>query len=158
MNTRDQLSDDDRRSIERLQYRYCDLVDRARVDELVDLFADDAEIDYGHGRSISGADSLARFFLDRFRAYSGTSHHLSNVMIDVDEDGAVNVQSSIYAWHQLHDGSQVEVWGRYLDVVVRCDDGWRFGTRAIRAAGWRGFTVPEGEQGPFQMIDREVVR
>lgn len=157
MSTSGRLSADERADIERLQYRYCDLVDRARVDELVTLFADDAEIDYGHDRLISGVEPIRGFFLDRLRAYRGTSHHLSNVMIDVDDRGVVHAQSSIYAWHQLHDGSQVEVWGRYLDVIVRDGVGWRFGSRAIRAAGWRGFTVPDGQDGPFQMIDRDVV-
>lgn len=157
MSVTKHLTADERHEIEQLQYRYCDLVDRARVDELVALFADGAEIDYGHDRRISGAEQLREFFLDRLRAYRGTSHHLSNVMIDIDDDGVVNAQSSIYAWHQLHDGSQVEVWGRYLDVIVRDGDEWRFGSRAIRAAGWRGFTVPDGKDGPFEMIDREIV-
>lgn len=149
---------EDRIAIEELLYRYCDLVDRARIDDVVTLFAADGAVDYGHGRIVRGATELGKFFADRVGSYVATSHHSSNVAITFgDSPDAATVTSSIYAWHQQPDGNQIEIWGRYLDDVVRGPDGWVLQTRQIRAAGWRGFSVPDGVPTPFETIDREAL-
>jgi len=150
---------EDRIEIEALLYRYCEVVDLARIDDVVALFTADGTVDYGNGRLVQGATELGKFFADRVGSYTATSHHSSNVAITFgDSPDAATATSSIYAWHQQPDGNQIEIWGRYLDDIVRDPDGWRLQTRKIRAAGWRGFSIPEGTPAPFEKINRETLR
>ena len=152
MNT--ELHEADRHAIERTLYAYCDLVDRAHVDELAGLFTSDAVIDYGYGRLIEGRERIRELFRDRLSRYQATSHHASNVIIDRLDDDRVLAASTVYAWHRLLDGETAEVWGRYDDVIVRDGGTWRLASRHIRAAGWQGFAVPDGLPGAFEPIDR----
>jgi ketosteroid isomerase-like protein len=143
-------------AIERVLFNYCDLVDRAHVDELAELFTDDAVIDYGYDRLITGREQIRGLFLDRLGRYLGTSHHASNVTIDMTSDTVATASSAVYAWHRLPDGDTAEVWGRYDDELVREGSHWRLARRRIRAAGWRGFETPEGLPGPFEPITRSA--
>lgn len=146
----------ERHDIERLLFAYCDLVDRAHVDELAELFTDDAVIDYGYRRLIAGRDQIRALFHDRLGRYRGTSHHASNVTIELVDDSSGTAASAVYAWHRLPNGDTAEVWGRYDDEVVRDGSSWRLARRTIRAAGWQGFETPEGLPGPFEPIERGV--
>jgi ketosteroid isomerase-like protein len=145
----------DRSEIERTLYSYCDLVDRALVDEVAELFTSDAVIDYGYDRLIVGRENIRALFRDRLSRYQATSHHASNVTIDLVGDERAVASSAVYAWHRLPDGGTAEVWGRYHDDLVRDGDRWRLASRRIRAAGWTGFDIPEGLPGPFEPIDRK---
>lgn len=146
---------DDRAAIEDVLYAYADLVDRARLDELMELFTEDAVLDYGHGRVFTGRETMRGLFADRLLAtYRATSHHISNVRIEVDGDRA-QAACHVYAWHErADDGATPQVWGRYLDDLVRTENGWRIGRRVIRAAGEQGFPVPDGLPSAFEHIDR----
>lgn len=147
------MSDTERQAIEDVLLDYCERVDAGDVDAVVALFTDDATIDYGYGRRIQGHAALTEFFGERLIAtYRATSHHLSNVRIAVDGDRAT-ARSYAYAWHERHDGTQAHVWGRYADVLVRSDSGWRIAERTIRAAGSAGFPTPDG-RSPFELITR----
>jgi ketosteroid isomerase-like protein len=147
---------DDRAAIEDVLYAYADLVDRARLDDLMDLFTEDAVLDYGHGRVFTGRDTMRGLFADRLLAvYRATSHHISNVRIEVEDDRA-RATCHVYAWHErADDGATPQVWGRYLDDLVRTEDGWRIARRVIRAAGEQGFPVPDGLPSAFERIDRD---
>ncbi len=148
---------DDRVAIEDVLYAYADLVDRACLDELMDLFTEHVVLDYGYGRLFTGRDVLRTLFADRLLAtYTATSHHISNVRIAVDGDHATST-CHIHAWHRrADDGSQPEVWGRYDDELVRTVTGWRIARRTIRAAGERGFPIPDGQPSAFEPIDRHT--
>lgn len=148
------LSDVDHRRIERTIYAYCELVDRAHVDDVAELFTTNAVIDYGYGRLIEGRDRIRDLFRDRLARYRATSHHTSNVTLDRVDENQVTASSVVYAWHQLVDGQVAEVWGRYDDVIVHDDGEWRLLHRRIRAAGWRGFADPDDVPGPFEPIER----
>jgi ketosteroid isomerase-like protein len=137
----DHASADSERLVLNLLSDYCDRIDRYDIGGVVDLFTDDGIYDFGFGRLYSGHAALRRLFR-RVEVYAATSHHISNVHLVVAGDRAA-VRSALYAYHvRSADGSEVHVWGQYLDDLVRQGETWRIARRALRVAHEKG-TVPE---------------
>lgn len=144
----------DEAAITRLLYAYCDAVDGLRTDEIVALFTADAVFDLGYGRIYTGRAELTGLFshLDVYRA---TSHDLSTVVIDFDDDDTARCRSHVYAFHLLADtGAPVQLWGRYSDVVVRADGTWAIARRQLRAAAERGAPPTPGWPGRWEPVPR----
>lgn len=142
---------------ETLLYGYCDCVDRASLDEFGKLFTDDAKMDYGFGRVFTGRDNIVGLLRSRLGNYRATSHHLSNIIVVESSVSTIRTQATIYAWHELLDGTQAEVWGRYTDLLRNTSDGWRIAEHVVRAAGSRGFDTPSGLPSPFQPFERSAL-
>jgi len=152
-----ELVPDDVSSIDDLLLDYCEAVDAADADAVASLFTEHTVMDYGFGRLFEGREAVRSLIADRVGAYRATSHHLSNVRIEAgDAPGTATARSYVHAWHERADGSQPEIFGRYLDELVREADGrWRIARRTLRAAGWKGFEVTDGRE-PFERIDRRA--
>jgi hypothetical protein len=132
----------DERAILNCLSDYCDLIDRYDLTSLVGLFPVDGVYDFGFGRVYRGRAELEVLF-SRVAVYSVTSHHISNVRIDLAGDHA-SVRSALYAYHlRSSDDSEVHVWGQYLDDFRRVDGTWLIARRALRVAHEKG-TRPEG--------------
>ncbi len=135
------LMDTDRDEIRSLIHKYCFHFDRNEPEAVAALFTEDATIDYGPEHApIVGRDAIAPTIAvglgERFRA---TSHHVSNIEITfADEDDARSV-SYLYAWHEYVDGSESELWGRYLHRFRREDGEWLIAELVLQAAGTRNF-------------------
>ena len=142
-----------RTQVENLMYSYCDFVDRAMTKSLIDLFAEDATLDYGFGRVFSGRKTILELFETRLKNYQATSHHLSNIRIISVNDKQVEISSSIYAWHKLKDGSHAEVWGKYSNLLEVGDSALKISFHKIRAAGSNGFATPVGLPSAFEPIE-----
>ena len=147
----------DRVAITDLIFAYAEFVDEARVGDLGRLFTDDATLDYGNGRHCDGNTQVVAFVTERLSLYRATSHHLSNVSITPTGSDTASVKTYVYAFHERSDGDQAEIWGRYLDDVVRTVEGWKIAVRRIRTAGLRGFTLPPGQQSPFEQMERRTL-
>lgn len=150
-----QLRPDDRAAIGDLLLDYCEAVDAADADAVASLFTEDAVMDYGFGRLFQGRAAVRSLIADRVGTYRATSHHLSNVRIGPGAAaGTARARSYVHAWHERADGSQPEIFGRYLDeLVLEADGRWRIARRTLRAAGWKGFEVIDGRE-PFERIER----
>ena len=128
------------RAIERVLVEYCRLVDENRPTDIVELFDPDAIFDYGLDRVFRGRDQLLGLFRDGLARHEATSHHLSNIVVDVGPTADVATASAtIYAWHRRRDGVEIQLWGRYTDHLGRAgvDAPWRFTSRSLRVAGAR---------------------
>jgi SnoaL-like domain len=137
-----------------LLYEYCDLVDANRQADVVALFAMDAEYDHGHGRVYHGSGELSTLFaaLDLNEA---TSHHLSNVRIQVADPVSATCHSYVYAYHRrLGSGDEVHLWGRYDDIVTCVSGRWRFCRRRLTAAAERGIAPDAGYRSRYELIPR----
>ncbi len=121
---------------------YCECVDEGRPAEFALLFADDG-VFADSAKPAVGREQIERRFRRLLASLTATSHHLSNVRVEPGADGrTASARSYVYAWHQAGDGSQFEVWGRYVDQLRLDDDGrWRFTHRQILVAGGRGVDV-----------------
>jgi hypothetical protein len=141
------MDDGDRRQIHDLLHAYCDAADRADPVAVVGCFTTDATVDYGPGLAVGGRDDLLALF-DRFLSSTvATSHHLTNVRIRPSDNGA-EVTSYVMAWHLLPTDEHLLIVGRYLDTVVRTEEGWRLAHRRLEVHGSQGPPVP------FHRLDR----
>ena len=122
----------DKQAITDVLYSYCAFLDKMDLEGLGALFTEDCTVDYGPESRLrsSGAEGLRRD-LARMWRWARTSHHLSNVMVTLDADGAVaDTLSYVLAWHERPDGSTATMMGRYEDRLVRGTDGrWRISSR-----------------------------
>lgn len=146
----------DEAAITRLLYAYCDAVDANRTDEIIALFTPDAIFDFGYGRVYAGPSELTRLFgqLDFYRA---TSHDLSTVLIDFEDDDTARCRSHVYAVHLRADnGAPVHLWGRYFDVVVRVGEKWAIARRQLRAAAELGAPPVRGRPGRWEPAERRT--
>jgi ketosteroid isomerase-like protein len=148
----------DEDAITRLLYAYCDAVDANRIDEIVALFTADAVFDLGYGRVYTGLPELARVF-GQLGLYRATSHDLSTVVIEFDDDDTARCRSHVYAFHlRADDGAPVHLWGRYYDVVVRAGGTWAIARRKLRAAAELGAPPAPGRPGRWEPAERRSDR
>lgn len=130
----------DKDEIARVLYDYAYYLDLNETGKLLELFTQDCHIAYGPAHGADGVDAYRetlqseRFGVGAF--FAGTSHHVSNVVIDfVDEDTAA-ARSVLYAWHKYNrERPDGVVMGQYHDILVRTPAGWRIKRRELKHAG-----------------------
>lgn len=123
----------DFRAIEQLMVRYADRIDANDPEGAAACFAEDGIGKYwGECR---GRKEIAARLAKILDSFSSTSHHLSNVSIHLDGDRAT-AMSYVYAFHRMADtGDPLHYWGRWVDRLVRVDEGWRFAEREVVGIG-----------------------
>jgi ketosteroid isomerase-like protein len=131
---------EDREEIARLKARYCQLNDggwngptHAQVDEVVDLFVDDAVWDGGPvaGKAV-GKENIRALFT-AFQVVPFVIHNVMNPIIDIDGDTATG------NWHAIIPGTDAQkqaLWtfGLYKETYVRTPQGWRFSSVTFEPA------------------------
>jgi 3-phenylpropionate/cinnamic acid dioxygenase small subunit len=142
----------DRAEIERLLYRYAEMVDRKNWPLMDRVFALEATIDYTTSGGIKGPFREALAWLARaLEAWPINLHHISNVSVDFD--GEAQARSHCYFLGQMGranpDGSQLVLTnaGSYVDRLVRTNDGWRIVERYCDQTVMQG-SLPEGYEIP----------
>jgi hypothetical protein len=131
---------EDRDEIARLKARYCRLNDggwngptHAHIDEVTDLFVEDAVWDGGPvaGRSV-GRDNIRALFT-AFQIVPFIIHNVMNPIIDIDGDVATG------DWHAIIPGTDAQgqaLWtfGVYKECYVRTLQGWRVSSMLFEPA------------------------
>ena len=126
----------DRTAIVETIHAYCDHVDRADLNALVDLFTEDAVFDYGNGNTFEERNALMALFNDRLSIYQATNHHCSTERILQYDGISAETVAYVYAFHETHTTNKhVHVWGRYEDTFRNDDGTWRIQQRRVRVAG-----------------------
>lgn len=120
--------------ITNLLYRYAELMDEGRLEEVAALFAD-AEIVMGGGQVARGAQAM----LDQWRRFvrihpcgtPRTRHVITNPILDVDDAAGTASCRSYYTVFQQTErlAFQPICGGRYHDTFVRVHGAWCFATR-----------------------------
>jgi hypothetical protein len=127
---------DSAREIERLMYRYCELIDRGDFEGLAELF-DHADHISSSGHTVRGADQVLAYYERRTRRFEETGtprtmHLTTNASIDVDDDAGHASASSYFTVLQAVPGAlalQPIIAGRYEDQFERVNGTWRFRER-----------------------------
>jgi ketosteroid isomerase-like protein len=130
---RDQLLYDlaDKQAVTEVLHAYCAHLDKMDLDALAALFTADCLVDYGPEPRLQshGAQALRRD-LERMWRWSRTSHHLSNVSVQLGQDrSTAEATSYVLAWHERPDGSTATMMGRYEDHLVRHEGRWLIARR-----------------------------
>lgn len=131
----------DLRAIEQLMIRYCDRIDANDPEGAADCFAEDGVGKYWG--VFRGRKEIAGRLRRILKGFSATSHHLSNIKIDLDGDRATAV-SYVYAFHRMADtGEPTHYWGRWVDRLVKVDGQWLFAERQVVGVG----SIEPGDAG-----------
>lgn len=136
----------DRFEIQDLVFRYSQIIDAKRFDELRDVFTEDAHIDYSaFGGTVGGREEIIAFLHKVMGLFPNTQHLNANVQIEVDGDRArgrvmcFNPQEMSLPGDA---GTQVFLLGLwYVDEYRRTEAGWRIARREEEKS-WV-FNVPE---------------
>jgi len=118
--------------------RYAHLADRGRIDELVALFTEDATLEAGERPPARGRAAIRDFLVGTAeRLATATArpllrHHVSNVLVAVEEREAASAESYFLAVTERGP----DHWGRYRDRLVARDGRWLFHHRRARADGY----------------------
>src|SRR5262249_13956003 len=117
--------------------RYAHLVDTGRLDELVELFTEDATLEAGDLPPATGRAAIPALFVDtRGRPAAATTHpplrpHLSSSEVDVLGPTSATARSYFLAVTERGP----DHWGRYRDRLVQVDGRWLFQHRQVRTDG-----------------------
>ena len=124
----------DRMEIQDLLYRYAEVIDGKRFDELLDVFSEDAHIDYSAmGGAIGNREQTISWLAKVMPMFPHTQHSTSNAQIRVECDHATGrVMCFNPQEFPLPDGgTQLVMMGLwYVDEYVRTDRGWRIRRRS----------------------------
>jgi hypothetical protein len=144
----------DEADIQRVLFDYAFHLDGNRPDEVIKNFTDDLYVAYGpqHGAQGKPAylETLANDKSGIGAFFAGTSHHVSNVVIDFVDENTANVRSVLYAWHKYNrerpDGI---VMGQYHDRFVRTPGGWKIQRRELKHAGTEAYHAKSAALNPI---------
>lgn len=125
---------------------YCQLLDEKRLDEFAELFTHDCT--FAEGKPAYGRAHVRAKVRKLLQMFDALSHHLSNIRITPTSETTAKASSYIYAWHQMQNGDQLEIWGRYLDQLQWVDGRWRIHYRQVQVQGWKGLDVLDIERVP----------
>ena len=129
----------DRFEIQDLLYRYAEVIDGKRFDELYDVFSEDAHIDYSvFGGSVGNRDHTIEFLKKAMPMFPNTQHSNANAQIAVKGDTATG-RVMCFNPQEIPlpgGGSQVFMLGLwYVDEYVRTPKGWRIRKR-VEEKSW----------------------
>ena len=127
----------DLEAIRQLKYRYLRLLDQNRIEEMVDLFTEDATAAYSDGKwTLNGRAEILAFLGRRRRVSLHTAHH--------PEISLAGPDTALGTWaledlQYYDDGTMLHGAAYYHDVYVRVDGRWRIkSTGYERSFEYRG--------------------
>jgi uncharacterized protein (TIGR02246 family) len=124
------------RAIEQLMIRYLDRIDANDPVGSAACFAPDGVgLYWGEYR---GREAIAERLAGILDGFFCTSHHISNVAVQLDGDRAT-AMAYVYAFHRTKpDAEQMHYIGRWVDELVKIDGEWLFARREVVGVGsWR---------------------
>jgi hypothetical protein len=132
----------DRQHILERLYKYCDLLDCGRPQDVaVEVFTDDVVEDHGEGLPVHhGAAALVEYLTKALEPFAGCMHLLTNHVISVDGDHATSTSYylALHWFAQDGVGAREADWisaGRYVDSWRRTPQGWRVEARRRENVG-----------------------
>ena len=124
----------ERDAITRLMVRYADRIDANDPAGAAACFAPDGlGVYWGDYR---GREAIAERLTGILAGFHATSHHLTNVQIELTGETTARAQSYVYAFHRLKDTFQhMHYWGRWVDELTKVDGEWLFARREVVGVG-----------------------
>src|SRR5690625_845452 len=129
-----QAIDSDVEQIHRLTSDYAWAIDNFHLDDLVDLFSDDAVFDmraFGAPEAAEGKSAIRAGFAAMIDSLSGCVHMMMNHRTQVEGDTAHGT-AYCHAFMTTAEGEKAENLVLYEDTYVRESTGWKFQSRVIK--------------------------
>jgi ketosteroid isomerase-like protein len=125
-------------AITKLIYTYADRIDAGDFDGVADVFAHATLTFEGFGDAVSGREAIAALYGRTTRRYENgtprTKHVMTNVMVDVADDGETASSRSYFTVLQAVPGAfalQPVIAGRYRHTYTSIDGRWEVATMHI---------------------------
>lgn len=125
-------------AITKLIYTYAERIDAGDFDGVAELFAEAALTFEGYDNAVTGRDAVARLYERSTRRYENgtpfTKHVMTNVIVDVGEDGDSAASRSYFTVLQAVPGAlalQPVIAGRYRHTYARDQGGWHVVTMHV---------------------------
>ncbi len=125
-------------AITKLVYTYAERIDAGDFAGVGDLFAHATLTFEGFGDAVTGRDAIEALYARTTRRYEDgtprTKHVMTNVIVDVDVDGATARSRSYFTVLQAVPGAlalQPVIAGRYRHTYERVGSQWRVATMHI---------------------------
>jgi ketosteroid isomerase-like protein len=125
-------------AITKLIFTYAERIDAGDFAGVGELFAHATLTFEGFGDAVEGRDAIAALYARTTRRYEdgtpGTKHVMTNVMVDVADDGEAASSRSYFTVLQAVPGAltlQPVIAGRYRHTYEWVDGRWRVGTMHI---------------------------
>ncbi len=119
-------------AITKLIYTYAERIDAGDFAGVGELFADATLTFEGYGDAVSGRDAIEALYTRTTRRYEDgtprTKHVMTNVMVDVADDGTSASSRSYFTVLQAVPGAlalQPVIAGRYRHAYERTEVRWR---------------------------------
>ena len=129
------MPNDDVEAIRALIHEYAERIDAGDLDGLAELFADATWSSPGRGKPLRGAQQVRRACdgVILYDGIPGTKHVISNVTIELSDDGTAAAARSYFTVLQARPDLPLQtiIAGRYHDRFERVDGRWRFADRQI---------------------------
>ena len=128
--------------IESLIVRYCHFFDANQPALITKLFTENAVVDYGpEVAPLVGIDSITKSIsLGLANTFVGTSHHVSNFLIEFDSDDSATMVCYLYAWHAYKSNPKIgHLWGQYNLKLQRISGVWKIERLFLKATGMTDF-------------------
>jgi ketosteroid isomerase-like protein len=126
---------DDVEPIRALIHEYAERIDGGDLDGLAAMFADATWGSPGRGAPLQGAEQVRRGYdgVILYDGTPGTKHVISNVTIEIADDGTTATARSYFTVLQSRPDFPLQpiIAGRYHDRFERVDGAWRFADRQI---------------------------
>lgn len=131
--------ENDYRELVELKHRYCYATDNADVDELLEVFTEDAFFDIGIYGSGSGHEAIVEY-IDWFEETKPgvRAHHAFNPVLEIQGDRA-NGRWYYVVMYETPDGSFELGQGEYEDEYRSGDEGWEISSLVARRRITRRF-------------------
>lgn len=127
-----------REEIRDLVARYNDHGDAGRVEALLDLFLDDAQLEIRDGPTYRGREEMKTLFSSVTPGDSKEQsapvriwHHTSTLVIDLEDDS----QAQGRCYFAVLTPGGLDHWGRYKDRYAYHEGRWRFSERHVTVDG-----------------------
>lgn len=121
------------RAIERILFDYAYYLDMNMPEQMAELFVDDCEVSYAPNFGATGIEAYKKTLDGIGTFFRGTSHHVSNIVIDWTSDTEATVRAVVLAIHRYtKERPDGILYGQYHDVVVKQGGQWKFKTRILK--------------------------
>jgi ketosteroid isomerase-like protein len=125
-------------TITKLIYTYAERIDAGDFAGVAEVFAHATLTFEGFGDVVTGGDAIEALYTRTTRRYEDgtprTKHLMTNVMVDVADDGESAASRSYFTVLQAVPGElalQPVIAGRYRHTYAHADDRWRVATMHI---------------------------
>ena len=143
MNLNSQLQSlTDQQEIQNCIISYCYYFDTNQPEKIIELFTDNAIIDYGPEVKTSQGhiEILESISTGLANTFAATSHHVSNFRVEILDNQSATLICYLYAWHEYKATEVIgHLWGQYHLKLERIGAHWMISSLVLKATGMQDF-------------------